>query len=150
MEQKTIWIRYFFIGIVINLLLTISCGRKFTDWLQHAEFEYVNQTNYTITFPKGQVNVVVKPNTTTIFKMTFGANEIVTADSFPNNGSPFGFTDTYKSIFFDNIKCLDLSTLTINNPSDKKNYVAERLDGRTYKLTYTFTEADYKRAVTCP
>ena len=150
MEQKPTWRHYIFIGIAISLLLTISCGRKLTDWIQHAEYQYVNQTNYNITFPKGAVNVIVRPNTITTFKMTFGANEIVTANSFANDGNPFDLTDTYKRIFFDNLKCLDLSTLTINNPSNFKNYVAERIDKRTFKFTYTFTEADYNRAVTCP
>ena len=158
MEQKTIWIRYFFIGIAISsFFLSASC-KKHTQWVQHAEFNYVNQTNYTITFPKGYsntylkeaVNVIIKPNTTTVFKVTFGANKEVTADSYVNNGTPFSFTEIYKVIFFDNTKCLDLSKLTINNPSDLKNYVAERIDKRTFKFTYTFSEADYNRAITCP
>lgn len=55
------------------------------------------------------------------------------------------------TIKFDNNKCLINQTIdSMHRVLDIKNFAAEKVDRFTYNLTYTFTEADYNRATTCP
>ena len=54
-------------------------------------------------------------------------------------------------IKFNDVKCLiNVKENDRNSIRDIKNFVAERINNNTYKFTYTFTEADYNRASTCP
>jgi len=148
--QRITWIHYLFIGLIINSLFFQSCGKIRKEYNQVAEFVYVNQTNYTIKFDNGALTIIIKPKENILFKVADGANEVVNESSFKNTPKPFDTYGNYKLVYFDSLKCLDISQEMEHNPTDLKNYVAERISERTYKFTYTFTEADYNRAVTCP
>lgn len=55
------------------------------------------------------------------------------------------------NIKFNGNRCLSNQVATSeHSPLNIKNYVVENIDKYTYKFTYTFTEADYDRAITCP
>ena len=153
-EQKTTWRHYIFIGIAFSsLMLTPSCSKKTISWTQRAEFNFINQTNYNITFPKGLEAYNIKPKASIVVIRGQDGGEEVTATSYY---SPFDVDFIRKSIDdpltikFDNIKCLAITQNSEKSFFIITNYVAERIDKRTFKFTYTFTEADYNRAVTCP
>jgi len=86
---------------------------------------------------------------TTIVKETQDAGgEVVTAEGYRRP-----FIESRGSIIlkFDQDKCIiDHPLDSPNSIINLKNYVAEKIGDRTYKFTYTFTEADYNRAVACP
>lgn len=145
---KVTWINYLIIGLFISF--TPSCG-KIREYVKYSEFVYVNQTSHVITFPKGIVTINIKPNETISSKISEeGADKNLTRDSYLTTPKAFDTFDVYKIMYFDNLRCLDLSKDFEHSPAELKNYVAEKIGKRTYKFTYTFTEADYNRAVACP
>lgn len=148
MEQNKIWMRYLQLGIIINLvILSIACSKK-TEFSQEGDFYFVNETNYDITFGNGLEKFNVSPKSTTFV-----------ADMQDSDGSPT--SASYQSplmaisrggltIKFNADKCLVTDFYTEHSVLDIKNYLAEKLSKRKFKFTYTFTEADYNRATTCP
>lgn len=147
--QKTIWMHYLLIGLFVSLL-PIACTKARIEYLKDVEHVYINETNYTITFPKGTTTITIKPHETIAFKLRDGSNKNVDENSYNQTPNPFDFIEQYKIIKFDDLKCLDLSKLEVNNPAYLRYYKAERLGKRSYRFTFTFTEADYNRAITCP
>lgn len=148
--QKTTWMRYLFIGLIINCIFFQSCTKIRKEYIQKAEFVYINETNYTIRFPNGMEIITLNPKQTIKSNITVGANEVVNETTYNNTPKLFDIFKTFNIVFFNDLKCLDLSKELKHNPSQIKDYVAEKIGDRTYKFTYTFTEADYNRAVACP
>lgn len=116
--QKTIWMLYLLIGLPISL--TLSCG-KISEYVQYAEIVYVNETNHLITFPKGIVTVTIKPNETVSSKISREVTERrLTPESYTTIPKAFDTFDIYKIVYFDNLRCLDLSKNIEHNPSELK------------------------------
>ncbi len=148
MLQKTIWMPYLRLGIIISLTILInSCG---TDrYGQTGEFYFVNETNYHITYPKGFEKYNIAPMSTIKFNESqFSGKESAEPSDFK---SPLVALDGKITISFDQKKCIVNETRgNVHSVMDISNYTAERKEKRTYRFTYTFTEADYNRAITCP
>ena len=149
MEQKTIWTRYLKNGLIISsLLLFNSCTE--TEIINSGEFYFVNKTNYKITYD--QVNLQkfnVNANGTTVISTSYNGGKDVNPDSYiiplmePTRG--------VVNIQFGANKCLlKQDRNSENSILNIKNFISEKLGVRKYKFTYTFTEADYNRAVACP
>jgi hypothetical protein len=153
MEHNNTLMRYLQLGIVISLFnLTISCN-KTTNPGYDLEVYFVNQTNYNITYGQGFGEFNVKAKSTIIIKQSRdGIKPVLTNDSFLSpllvNSRPF--TNPF-FIYFDLNKCLVQTRTTENSVFNVDSYKQlEKIGENTYKLTYTFTEADYNRAVICP
>ena len=153
-QPKATWIHYFFIGITISgFILMQSCSKKTTSWIQYAEFHYVNKTIYNIKYPESLQIYNVDAQKNIILKRIQDSGEKVDETTYYNPLSsdfPRKVTDPPIIVKFSDVKCLIISENTENSPYDMRNYVAERISERQYKFTYTFTEADYNRAVNCP
>ena len=146
MKQNSIWMRFLALGIIISLTLFINSCQKVNHG-QFAEFHFVNKTNHTITYNKPFEKYNVAAMSTTIVKESQSAGKNVTAESYHRPFMEFGGI----VLKFDQDKCIiDHPLDSPNSIINLKNYVAEKIGDRTYKFTYTFTEADYNRAVTCP
>jgi len=146
--QKTTWMLYLFIGLIINCNFLQSCRKGDVERTQDAIFVYENQTSHLIILERAGTITTFMPNTVTSFNVTEYAGKETNEFSYKRN--PFDFYKDDKYVSFDRTKCLDLSILETNNPSNLRHYKAEKLSERKYKFTYTFTEADYNRAVNCP
>ena len=147
MKQSNIWMRFLVLGIIISLPLFINSCQKI-NYGQFAEFHFVNKTNHAITYNEGFEKYNVAAMSTTIVKESQSAGKNVTAEGYHRP-----FIDSRGSIIlkFDQDKCIiDHPLDSPNSIINLKNYVAEKIGDRTYKFTYTFTEADYNRAVACP
>ena len=149
MEQKTIWMRYLTFGLIISsILLFISCRK--THFLNSGEFVFVNKTNYNITYD--QVNLQkfnVVANGITVFPTSFDGGKDLNPASYL---SPLmGLNSGLVNIQFGANKCLlKQNQNSENSILNIKSFVSEKLGIGKYKFTYTFTDADYNRAVTCP
>jgi len=148
MLQKTTWTHYFLIGLIISLTLTMNSCAK-VAYAQFGKFYFVNNTNHRITYDKGLEAFNVGPNETIIVSQIQDSGKSVIQSSYI---SPFLLrSNGLITIRFDNNKCLiDEKRGDPHSVMDISNYIPEKIDKRTYKFTYTFTEADYNRAVTCP
>ena len=149
MEQNNTLKHYLIIGLIISFcILFNSCERDYRTPVLR-EFYFVNETNYTITSEAGVGIFNVGPKSTTVFK-----EERISEKKKPlisNSESPLKHFSSEINIRFNNVKCLlNVKENDVNSIRDIKNFVAEKVNDNTFKLTYTFTEADYNRAVTCP
>ena len=150
MEQNNIWMRYLQIGIIISLIAVLaSCKDYFFQII--IEVEIINETNYRIDFPLAyeKYNVAPRSRTTvTQVSKSVGKNGTKVSD-FP---SPFYSLNTKDdfTIKFGQTKCLaNIKIEDEHSIRDIKNFVAEEIGENHFKFTYTFTDADYNRAVTC-
>ena len=145
MGQNNIWMRFLSLGIIISfVLLTNSCQK--VNHGQFAEFHFENKTNHAITYNSGFEKYNVAAMSTTIVKESQYAGKNVTAEGYmiPFGPNPF-------IIHFGQLKCIkDHHPDSTHSVLNFKSYIAEKIGDRTYKFTYTFTEADYNRAVACP
>ncbi|WP_157255781.1 hypothetical protein [Pedobacter sp. Leaf41] len=146
MEQNSMLKRYLIIGLIISI--TSILGGCVKDFTMVGEFHFVNTTNYSITYQKGLEEFNVAPNSTTIFKNQARISKKKSQEN--NYNTPLANFNNIK-ISFNKVKCLiDIKEEDLNSVRNIKNYKAERVNDVTYKFTYTFTEADYSRAVNCP
>jgi len=152
MEQKTAWMRYLMLALIISHIAILSSSCKDDFFTIIAENHFINQTNYSITFPVGYEKFNVSPRSTVIVtERGKGAGKGGIQES--------DFTSPLFSVFsgsplilkFDQSKCLiDIKVEDENSIRNIKNFKTEKLGDNHYKFTYTFTEADYNRATTCP
>ena len=148
MEQNNMLKHYLIIGFIISLIAIIgSCKDDYYD--QFGEFYFVNETNYNITYEFGIEKFNVAPKSTTIIKEKFrGEGNEATASNYV---SPLSYYGKELHIKFNNMKCLiNVKDDDINSVRNIKNFIAKKVGENNYRFTYTFTEADYTRAVTCP
>lgn len=140
--------------ILICLSVMVLSCKKLGEPVKHANYLLINQTQHDITFiPESSANNLAANKT---------LEKSITTDAGNYNETP----KSYFSLFGDNaaIKGLGLKFIIKFNsnkcwqppyegehsPLDINSYVAEKIRDNNYKFTYTFTEADYNRAVTCP
>lgn len=146
MGQKIIWMRYLLLGSIITTLMLLSCKKHYRSI---GEYHFINKTSYNITFEKGFEAYNLAPNAT--YKMRYeqdSGKEIDPKSFIPplmikSNGG--------LKIRFNQLRCLEETFYTEHSPLNINSYSNEGKIGElTYRFTYTFTEADYNRAVTCP
>jgi len=139
------------IGLIFGMLLISSCGKKIIDYADiEGEFYFINQTNHTIKIvnPIQEFNVV--NGQTNLIKHQQGGVKTVNSSSY-SDPFTYGMASKDKKILIKiNNKCENATSSSEHSILNINNYVAERIGERTYKFTYTFTEADYNRAVGCP
>jgi len=151
MEQNNTWMRYLTLGLIISFFgILSSCKDHFFQII--IEIQIINETNYQVTFPIGyeKYNVAPKSKITIIEASKSVGKGGTQASDFP---SPFFSINPNNdfTIKFNQIKCLeDIKIDDEHSIRDIKNFVTEKIGENHYKFTYTFTEADYNRAVTCP
>ena len=139
--------RYLIIGLIINVILLFSsCKDDFYD--QYGQFYFVNETNYNITYNLWLEKFNVAPKSTTIYEeKTRGEGKKSETSNFD---SPIKYIGSDLKIKFNNVKCLvNIKQEDINSVKEIKNFNAERISNNAFKFTYTFTEADYNRAIIC-
>ena len=148
MKQNSTLKHYLIIGLIISLISIISsCKDDFYD--QYGEFYFVNNTAYIIKYNAGLERFDIPPKSTTIFKEKYRGEG---KKALPSNyNSPLRHYGNEINIKFNNVKCLiNVKENDINSIRDIKNFVTEKIGENHFKFTYTFTEADYNRAVACP
>ena len=95
----------------------------------------------------------MKAQSTTLIKQSRdGISPVLTNDTFlsPLLVKSRPFINPF-FVYFDLNKCLIQTRTTENGVFNAASYKQlEKIGKITYKLTFTFTEADYNRAVTCP
>ncbi len=146
MKQKTIWIHYLLIGVIFNLLFAgFSCKKIEPD--MDGEYVYINSTNHIISFLTPHVDSFKLLGLKThLIKLHGVARKKARPETY---GTPFNNSSSLV-IQFDGNKCLTMTNLSENSLLNINHYSVEKIDDWTYKFTYTFTEADYNRAITCP
>jgi len=146
MVQKTTWMRYLTLGTIFSaLLIHISCKK---EYFGYGHFYFVNETNHSITYGNLFEEYNLGPHQTILIKQTQDATRRANLEDYI---SPFSMrTKGPLDIRFDANKCVTVLRETEHSVLNIESYKPEKLDKFTYKFTYTFTEADYNRALTCP
>lgn len=147
MKQQTIWMRCLALGIITSLIILFNSCTKEYQWAGH--FYFVNRTGHSISYDPLFQEYNLSANQTLFINQVQGEKKAFRVEDY---FSPFLMKRNGPiSIRFDGNKCLlDQSLTSEHSPLNIKNYIAEKIDKYTYKFTYTFTEADYNRAVACP
>ena len=154
MEPNNMLKHYLTIGFIISLIAILSsCDDGYYRYQRLAEYRFINETNHVITYPTGYERLNIAPKSNTIIKesVTIGGKE--TGAKISDYISPLSsHSATFNLIIkFNNEKCLiNVKEDDINSVKNIKNFIAERIGENNYRFTYTFTEADYNRAITCP
>ena len=154
MKQKNMWKRYLTLGLIISIIaLFYSCDKGDYRYTKKSEFKFINATNYSITYPIGYERFNILPNSSIFFEESIFVGDSKKSAELSDYKSPLEQNSVIQNltIKFGNTKCLiDVKLLDINSIRNIKNFVAEKLGESNYKFTYTFSEADYNRAVNCP
>jgi len=150
MEQNNIWMRFLQLGVIISILFFSNSCKKDNFHEKYPEFYLINETNHLITFDDFPNNYSIQPKS--FIKIV--ENQSVAGDLNNANNYQSPYLTPNKSLVtirFNNAKCL-LNQMKDNEHSivNIASFVAEKTSKYDYKFTYTFTEADYNRAVTCP
>ena len=146
--------RFLTIGLIANVLMLVN-GCITRDYGMEGEFYFVNKTNYNIVFSPGFEKYNLQPHTvSTVFRTSDLSGKVVEPSSFASplykENVPMPPKQTIV-IKFDGKRCMVIKDEKgENNPLNINSYTAEKLGERKYKFTYTFTDADYERAVACP
>ncbi|MBP8067241.1 MAG: hypothetical protein KAY27_01645 [Pedobacter sp.] len=143
--QNKIWMRFLVLGVFSLFFFGFSCRK--IERVQIGEFIYINSTNHTINFFTPHFNSFnLLGLKTHVIKESQVAGKKIGLETFR---TPFTNSNSLV-ITFDGNKCLTMTNLSENSLLNISHYSAEKIDAGTYKFTYTFTEADYNRATTCP
>ena len=146
--------RYLIIGLIISLFTMFgSCDDGIYRFQKEAEYYFVNETNHVITYPIGYERFNISPKSIIVIKESIYIGSRANGAKASDYISPLSLeSSTNKlTIKFDNLKCLiEVKENDVNSVRNIKNFVAETINDNNYKFTYTFTEADYNRATTCP
>lgn len=143
--QNKMWMRFLMLGAFSLLFFGFSCAKIERE--QFAEFIYINTTNHIISF--------VTPTGNSFNLLSMKKHQINENQPAPKR---IGF-ETYRTPYvnsnsivlkFNGDKCLTMTNSSENSILNISHYSAVKIDEKTYRFTYTFTEADYNRAVTCP
>ncbi len=148
-RRNNILTPFLLLGAINIILLGFSCKKR-TEYIQEAEFYFINNTTHNIELLQPYFKFMVLPNQTNIIlEEQVGDGKVDKEDFrnlFTNNVK---ITDTLLSFKIGD-RCLMQTKNSEHSIMNLKNYVAEKRDNITYKFTYTFTDADYERAVICP
>jgi len=153
MGQNNMLKHYLIIGLIISLLTLFNSCSTTNMYALGAEFKIVNKTNYNITFEEPllqEYNVLA--NGTKVFTVTQRTGTRIKRALPSDYFSQFSLPGRDMLLVkFNGNMCLSMKGKEgINNIRDINSFVAEKLGNVNYKFTYTFTEADYNRAVACP
>ena len=143
--QNKIWMRFLVLGVFSLFFFGFSCNK--IEHEQFGKFIYINSTNHTINFFTPHFNSfkLLGLKTHLIEEVQVAGKKI----GFETFRTPFTNSNSLVLVF-DGNKCLTMTNSSDNSLLNMSNYSAEKIDDMTYRFTYTFTEADYNRAVTCP
>jgi len=149
MQHHKIWMRFLALGVFSLILFGFSCKKRI-EYAQMGYFTYFNQTPYTIKLDYTSFSFIIEPNKSYTFSQNQDAIENVSADTFNEPLSRLVNRTTPELTFKIGDKCFKSTSTSMHSVLNLKNYIAEQIGSRTYKFTYTFTDEDYNRAVTCP
>ena len=152
MKQDNTLKHYLTIGLIISFCILFNSCEKFKNYAIGGEFRFVNTTGYNITYDQAnfkEYNVLA--NSTTVIRISQKSSFEIKNAVPSNYRSPFVVSSIDNVIVkFGVNKCLIMQSKDgINNIRDINNFVAEKISTNNFRFTYTFTEADYNRAVTC-
>jgi hypothetical protein len=139
--------------ILICLSIMVLSCKKLGQPVKHAKYILINQTQHDIFIPEFLANNLVANKSLEKSITTDAGNYNETPKSY---FSLFGDNDAIKGlglkfiVKFNGNKCWQPPYEGDHSPLDINSYVAEKIRDNSYKFTYTFTEADYNRAVICP
>ena len=143
--QSKIWMRFLALGVFSLFFFGFSCNKIERE--QFGKFIYINSTSHTINFFTPHVNSfkLLGLKTHLIEQVQVAGKKI----GFETFRTPFTNSNSLVLVF-DGNKCLTITNSSDHSMLNMSNYTEEKIDDMTYRFTYTFTEADYQRAVTCP
>ena len=140
--------RYIYLGLFIGLSILASC-KKNTSWTMKGDFYFVNETSHNITYAQsGLEEFNIPPKSSIFITESQDGREEVKPTYYHSPLIRQGIKNSL-IVKFDNSKCLETFDRK-NTPLNIENYISEKIAERTFKFTYTFTEADYDAATVCP
>lgn len=147
--QKTISMRYIAFGLFTSLFIIGASCKKNTSWVMNGDFYFINETAHAITYAQsGFDEFNIPPNSSILISETQDGREDIEPGYYHSPLIRQGIKNSLV-VKFDNAKCLETFNRK-NTPLNIENYASENLGRRTYKFTYTFTQADYDAAINCP
>ena len=146
--QNNTWMHYLTLGLIFSLLTSGSCNKR-TEWGQEGDFFFVNKSTLKITFIEQRLKFEIEPSKTFYLYQAQPSQKVVKPEDYQDPITQEIGPRSEVTIRIGD-KCLKQVKSDVNSILNIKSYIAEKLGERKYKFTYTFTDADYERAVACP
>ncbi|MCZ8355681.1 MAG: hypothetical protein O9340_13160 [Cyclobacteriaceae bacterium] len=160
MEQKIIWTHFLIIGIsAVTFFSIIGCDHGETDYIQRAEYVYMNKLNQQLrfeiydTYTKASYEFVLHSQDS----VSFFNNDVPVA--FPFSGNEVANRIGDSIVFrFNNNKCvhylrnnytLPFGGDGVFNLTEYENYSQTLVNQQDYRLVYHIDQKDIERAVDC-
>lgn len=141
--------RFITFGLISSLVVMGASCKKNTSWIMQGDFYFVNETNHQITYAiSGFEKFNIAPKSFILIKDMQDGREDVKPSYYHSPLIDEGVKNSFV-VKFDNNKCLETFN-SKHSPLNIENYTNEKTGKRTYKFTYTFTQADYNDAINCP
>jgi hypothetical protein len=143
-QHNYISILFLILGLIsIN---GIGCAKK--DWTRQGEFDLVNATARKVVIADPNKTYEILPGATLHISQVQPSNKDVVVESYED---PFTQEVGPRLSLTVKIgdKCLTASKDSEHSILHIASYQSQKLDERSYKFTYTFTDADYGRAGDC-
>ena len=141
--------RYLVLGVFSLILLSFSCTKR-VEYVQYGEFYFENKTNYLIVLDYPDYQFKIEPGKNFILKQVQDGAKIAKPENYNEKISDKINRKVSEVIVKIGTKCFISTNDSENSIVNINSYVPEKVNDYTYKFTYTFTEADYNRAVNCP
>ena len=141
--------RFLVLGGFSLILFGFSC--KKSEYVHNLEYYFDNKTNHLIKLDYPSYKFTIEPAKTFVLKESFDGPKTSTAESYLSNPIPSLINRKQAEVVIRiGDKCFISTDNSEHSLINMKSYVGEKLGERKYKFTYTFTDADYERAVVCP
>lgn len=142
------WIHYLTLGLIFSLLTSSSCNKK-SEWGREGQFYFVNNSTHKIAFIEKRLKFEIEPSKTFYLQQVQSSPKVIKPEDYEDPITQEIGPSLEVTIRIGD-KCLKQVKSDINSILNIKNYKSQKIENYKYKFIYTFTDADYERAVACP
>ena len=142
--QNNTWTPFLMLGLIS--ITGFGCAKK--EWTRQGEFDLVNSTTRTVVIADPNKTYEILPGATLHISQVQPSNKEVVPQSYEDPiTQEVGPRQSMTVKIGD--KCLTATKNSQNSILNIASYQNQKIDERSYKFTYTFTDEDYKRAGDC-
>lgn len=142
--QNSTWMPFLMLGLIS--MIVFGCAKK--EWTRQGEFDIVNATTRTVSITDPNKTYEILPGTTLHISQVQPSNKDVVPQSYEDPiTQEVGPRQSLTVKIGD--KCLIATKDSQHSILNIASYQNQKIDERSYKFTYTFTDDDYKRAGDC-
>jgi len=142
--QNNTWILFLMLGLIS--IIDFSCAKK--EWTRRGEFDIVNATTRSVVITDPNKTYEILPGATLHITQVQPSNKEVVSQTYEDPiTQEVGPRQSLTVKIGD--KCLIATKDSQHSIINIASYQNQKIDERSYKFTYIFTDEDYKLAGNC-